>query len=125
MKYITLILLFCSNFLIAQINIKDVNIKQGITFIDIYNKNDIFISSTNDSNIISEPLKRRILNQSNFAMVRSSFYEPKKISINEMLHTGEILLNPKTFPLNEVIIPKSTASKYLKISGYYRSTELQ
>jgi len=79
MKYITLILLFCSNFLIAQINIKDVNIKQGITFIDIYNENDIFIGSTNDSNIISESLKRRILDQSNFAMVRSSFYEPKKI----------------------------------------------
>ena len=79
MKYITLILLFCSNFLIAQINIKDVNIKQGITFIDIYNENDIFIGSTNDSNIISESLKRRILDQSNFAMLRSSFYEPKKI----------------------------------------------
>ena len=79
MKYITLILLFCSNFLIAQINIKDVNIKQGITFIDIYNENDIFIGSINDSNIISESLKRRILDQSNFAMLRSSFYEPKKI----------------------------------------------
>ena len=41
-----------------------------------------------------------------------------------MLHIDEILLNPKTFPLNEVIVAKTTARKYLKISGYYRSTQL-
>ena len=78
MKYVIIILLSCSNLLTAQINIKDANSIQGISFIDIYNEDDIFICSTNDSNIISESLKRRILNQSNFVTLRSSFYEPQK-----------------------------------------------
>ena len=69
--------------LTAQINIKDANSIQGISFIDIYNEDDIFIGSTNDSNIISESLKKRILNQSNFVILRSSFYEPKKFRLTK------------------------------------------
>jgi hypothetical protein len=95
-----------------------------VSFIDIYNENEIFIGSTSDSNFIDASLKRRILNESNFVTFKSSFYEPKKISINEILNTDEILLHQKIFALNEVVITKNDKVQFLKISGYYRSTQL-
>jgi hypothetical protein len=108
----------------SQISIIDNQTKEKIGFVDIYDQNDVFIGSTNDKLFIDNELKNRILKQSNFVTIKAAFYEQRKLVIDDFINLKEIFLVKKVYQLDEVIVQNDRNKKYLKITGYYRSTQL-
>jgi hypothetical protein len=119
---VTFLLYFSCSY--SQINIIDSQTKEKISFVDIYNENDVFIGSTNDKLFIDNELKNRILKQSNFVTIKAAFYEQRKLVIEEFINLKEIFLEKKVYQLDEVIVKNDQNKKYLKITGYYRSTQI-
>lgn len=108
----------------SQISIVDNQTKEKIGFVDIYDQNDVFIGSTNDKLFIDDELKNRILKQSNFVTIKAAFYEQRKLVIDDFINLKEIFLEKKVYQLDEVIVQNNRNKKYLKITGYYRSTQI-
>lgn len=124
MKFLIFSVFFYFNCGYSQISIIDIQTKEKIGFVDIYDQNDVFIGSTNDKQFIDNELKNRILKQSNFVTIKVAFYEQRKLVIEDFINLKEIFLEKKVYHLNEVIVQNDRNKKYLKITGYYRSTQL-
>lgn len=108
----------------SQISIIDNQTKEKIGFVDIYDQNDVFIGSTNDKLFIDNELKNRILKQSNFVTIKAAFYEQRKLVISDFINLNEFFLEKKVYQLDEVIVQNDRNKKFLKITGYFRSTQL-
>lgn len=124
MKYILFLFLITYTTLIGQIKVKDLASSEPIPFVTIYNEHGNFIGATTTNGEIDDDLKKRILSQSEYIVLKSSFYQPKNVLLTEITNIQAIFLKPLTFALDEVVVTSNTKLKFLKISGYYRSTQL-
>lgn len=115
---------FINNLLLSQIKLLDIETNECIINVDIYNKDLNYIGSTNSSNEISKLLINNILLYKDYIVLKSTFYEDKKINIGELLSINKIFLTKKVYNLEEVVVSNKKIKNKIKITGYYRSTQL-
>ena len=113
MKKLIIVILFVTNLTWSQNNkffgvIKNTETLQPIEFVNIYFKNSL----ANSTGAISNELGEFVINSNNLEVVFSHInYET--LTLNLSKNSNEILLKPKNYVLDEIVISNISAKDYL------------
>ncbi len=109
----------------SQQIIKNDNTGGGIPFVEVYSDNGDLIGLTSNEGVISSDLNKKInsSNSKNIIFVHFAF-EKKTIALEDYKNAIYLELTTKSISLQEVVISNNFKKKYLKLKGYFRSSQI-
>ena len=124
-KIIITFFLILSNNLFSQQVTKDSLTSENIPFVEIYSDKGDLIGLSNESGIISPELSKKIYlsNSKKITFVHFSF-KKKVVELEYYKKSTFLTLTSNSIVLNEVIIANLPPKKYLKLKGYFRSSQI-
>ena len=122
---IIVFILLCINKINSQQIVQDENTSIPIPFVEIYADNGDLIGLTDGSGFISNELNKKVFLSKSKSLTFFHFSYDKKIIFIENFQSSIVFsLNPSLKILNEVVISNNFTNKYLKLKGYFRSSQI-
>lgn len=124
-SFIILFFLIFSNSIYSQQIIKDEFTSNPIPFVEIYSDKGDLIGLSNEDGTISIELNKKIyLSNSRMLTFFHFSFERKAVPIDYYKNSTFLTLNSTPKILEEVVISNNLKKKYLKLKGYFRSSQI-
>ncbi len=120
-----ILILFSISSIYSQHKIKETFSEKLVPFVEIYSEKGDLIGVSDINGTIFSELENKIRNsKATYLTFVNSSYITSELSIEDFKNSPIISLNRIAIELDEVIITKPKAYKYLKLKGYFRSLQI-